>query len=123
MDLQSIMIGSEDPAKLTEFYTKAFGKPAWDDGGFTGWQVGSGFLMVGPHSEIKGTSAEPARIMVGFVTTTVEDDFQRLSDLGAKTVAKPYHPGGDDNMWLATLADPDGNYFQLMTPWEGGDAK
>jgi hypothetical protein len=29
-------------------------------------------------------------------------------------------PGKDDNptMWLATLADPDGNYFQLATPWE-----
>jgi len=22
-------------------------------------------------------------------------------------------------MWIATLSDPDGNYFQLTTPWEG----
>jgi len=20
--------------------------------------------------------------------------------------------------WIATFADPDGNYFQLMSPWE-----
>jgi predicted enzyme related to lactoylglutathione lyase len=32
---------------------------------------------------------------------------------------EPYRPGdGDDDgeMWVATFADPDGNYFQLMSP-------
>lgn len=26
---------------------------------------------------------------------------------------------GDQAAWIATFADPDGNYFQLMPPWEG----
>lgn len=34
----------------------------------------------------------------------------------------PLKPGSDyygqaEEMWLATYADPDGNYFQLATPW------
>jgi hypothetical protein len=30
----------------------------------------------------------------------------------------PYQPDKerDSNAWLATFADPDGNYFQLLTP-------
>lgn len=32
-------------------------------------------------------------------------------------VKEPYELQG---MWIATFADPDGNYFQLMSPWEEG---
>ncbi len=35
---------------------------------------------------------------------------------GAVVIKEPYEMQG---MWIATLADPDGNYFQLMSPWEG----
>jgi len=38
--------------------------------------------------------------------------------LGAKEIASPYKPGEADNMWLSTLSDPDGNYFQLATPMD-----
>jgi predicted enzyme related to lactoylglutathione lyase len=34
-------------------------------------------------------------------------------------VQEPYRPDGMDDatqMWIATFADPDGNYFQLMSP-------
>jgi predicted enzyme related to lactoylglutathione lyase len=30
-------------------------------------------------------------------------------------VKEPYELQG---MWIATFADPDGNYFQLTSPWE-----
>jgi len=36
--------------------------------------------------------------------------------LGAVSIKEPYEIEG---MWIATLADPDGNYFQLMNPWKG----
>jgi len=26
--------------------------------------------------------------------------------------------GENSKFWIATLADPDGNLFQLVTPWE-----
>ena len=42
MNLNNIMIGTEDPPKLAGFYTKLFGEPGWSDGGYTGWQIGTG---------------------------------------------------------------------------------
>ena len=42
MDFNSILIGSEDPERLVEYYTKLLGEPTFSDGGYTGWQLGSG---------------------------------------------------------------------------------
>src|SRR6476659_8459640 len=42
MNLNSILIGSEAPQTLADYYTKLFGEPGWADGGYTGWQIGSG---------------------------------------------------------------------------------
>jgi len=36
MDLNSILIGSEDPRRLADYYTKLFGQPGWDQDGYTG---------------------------------------------------------------------------------------
>ena len=47
MNLNSILIGSENPQQLADYYTKLLGKPGWDDGGYVGWLVGSGGLTVG----------------------------------------------------------------------------
>jgi hypothetical protein len=54
MNLNGILIGSEDPQRLTAYYTRLFGEPGW--------------------------------------------------------------AGGDFRGWIATLADPDDNYFQLVSP-------
>jgi hypothetical protein len=55
MDFNSILIGSEDPQRLVEYYTKVVGRPGFADGGYTGWQLGSGFV----------TSARTARSKAG----------------------------------------------------------
>ena len=117
LNLNSVMIGSEDPKKLADFYQKVFEKaPDMTEGNWTGWTVGSSFISVGEHSEVKGKSKEPARIFFNFETSEVKEEFERIKGLGAKIVAEPYEMGGS---WIATLADPDGNYFQLATPWKG----
>jgi hypothetical protein len=41
------LIGSEDPQRLTDYYTENFGKPFWDGDDYTGWQIGTGWLTVG----------------------------------------------------------------------------
>ena len=46
----------------------------------------------------------------------MKEEYARMVKAGAKVIKEPYEMGG---MWIATLADPDGNYFQLMSPWEG----
>ncbi|HEY5906366.1 MAG TPA: VOC family protein [Actinomycetota bacterium] len=117
MNLNSILIGSEDPKRLAEYYTKLFGDPGWDDGGYTGWQIGSGWMTVGPHDQVHGANAEPGRVIWNIETADVKAEFDRLAAAGATVVAEPYTAGGDEmEATICTLADPDGNYFQLMSP-------
>ena len=116
VNFNSILIGSEDPQRLVEYYTKLFGEPAMADGGYTGWALGSGFVTVGPHSEVHGKNAAPGRLIWNIETPDVQGVFARLRDAGAIVIREPYSFEGYPDMYIATLADPDGNYFQLMTP-------
>ena len=116
LKLNSVMIGTTQPQVLAAFYEKALGKPADmadPENGFWGWQVGEGFLGILNHSEMGGNSKDPGRIMINFETAQVKEEFERIKSSGGKVIKEPYSIGEG---WIATLADPDGNYFQLMTP-------
>src|SRR3990172_9686334 len=103
LNLNAVIVCSEHPGKLVTFYKKILGMdPGWTGGDFTGFQVGSGFLTIGPHSEVKGTAKEPKRMMFFFETTDVAGQHKRMLGLGAKEIASPYKPGEADNMWLST---------------------
>ena len=117
LNFNNVLIGSEEPKALSDFYREVLGEPVWDDGGFVGWQVGSGMLLIGPHTEVKGRNQTPGRIILNFETPDVPGEFERIKGLGANVVREPYQPGGDaPDMWLATFEDADGNYFQLASP-------
>lgn len=122
LNLNNIMLGSEDSKKLADFYRKIFGdpNPEWSDeaNGWFGFQVGSGSLAIGPHSEVRGKNQQPGRIMVNLETPDVKSEFERIRELGAEVIAEPYEPGAaESGMVMCTFADPDGNYFQLVPPW------
>lgn len=121
LNLNSIMLGSEEPKKLADFYTKVLGapNPAWSDeaNGWFGFEAGDGSVAIGPHSEVKGKSQQPARMMLNFETADVTGEFERIKSTGAVVVAEPYEPEGGGGMQMCTFADPDGNYFQLASPW------
>ena len=116
MNFNSILIGSDDADRLSSYYTKLFGEPTWNDGGYTGWLIGSGAVTVGPHSEVKGSNREPGRLIWNLESDDVQADFERFKAAGAVVVREPYTFEQAPGSWIATLADPDGNYFQLMTP-------
>lgn len=122
MDFNSILIGTDDPARLIEYYTRVLGEPAMVDESYTGWQIGSGFVSVGAHSEVHGRNAAPGRLIWNIESADVQGDFERMKAAGAIVVAEPYElgdiPGTTETMWIATLADPDDNYFQLMSPFQ-----
>jgi predicted enzyme related to lactoylglutathione lyase len=116
LNLNSVMIGTKQPQALSTFYEKALGRPADmvdRESGFWGWQVGSAYLSVLEHSQMQGSTKDPGRIMFNFETTQVKEEFERIKAIGAAVIRDPYEMGGG---WIATLADPDGNYFQLVTP-------
>ena len=116
LNLNSVMIGTKQPQELAAFYEKVFGKPADmvdPENGFWGWQLGGGFIGVLNHSEMGGKTKDPGRVMINFETPQVREEFGRIKSLGGTSVHEPYEMGDG---WIATLADPDGNYFQLMNP-------
>jgi predicted enzyme related to lactoylglutathione lyase len=116
LNLNSVMIGTKQPKALATFYEKVIGKPADmvdSENGFYGWQVGSAYLSVLEHSEMAGNTKDPGRVMLNFETSEVKEEFERIQALGAVVIKAPYEMGGG---WIATLADPDGNYFQLVSP-------
>lgn len=115
MNFNSILIGSENPQGLVEYYTRLFGEPTWTDGGYTGWLIGSGAVTIGPHDQVKGRSAHPGRIIWNIESPDVKADFERLTAAGAIVIREPYGFEGEEGL-IATLADPDDNYFQLMSP-------
>lgn len=116
LNLNSIMIGTKQANELTAFYEKVLGKPADmvdAENDFHGWQVGSAYLSVLEHSGMGGSTKDPGRVMFNFETVQVREEFERIKALGATVIREPYQIGEG---WIATLADPDGNFFQLVTP-------
>ncbi|RJR14873.1 hypothetical protein C4579_03695 [Candidatus Microgenomates bacterium] len=119
LNFNSILLSTENFKELTEFYKKIFGKdPDMSDENYAGFMVGSAFFSIGAHDKIKGKNPNPDRILFNFETKDVKGEFERVKDLGAKVIKAPYTMEGYPDFWIATLADPDGNYFQLITPWE-----
>ncbi len=122
LNLNNIMLGSEDSKRLADFYGQILGtaNPDWSDpeNGWFGFHAGDGTIAIGPHSEVHGRNASPGRIMLNFSTTDVKGEFERVKALGAEVVAEPYEPGGGEGMMMCTFADPDGNYFQFSPPWD-----
>lgn len=116
LKLSNVMLGTENPDRLVDFYTTVLGEPTMKDGGFTGWSLGECFFSIGAHSEVHGQNVAPGRIIFFLDTADVKGEFDRIKGLDATVVKEPYEMS--DGFWLATFADPDGNYFQLATPYE-----
>ena len=118
MQFNGILIGSDDPARLIEYYTKVLGEPGYTDSSYSTWMLGSGSMSVGPHSEVHGSNPQPGRLIWNIETPDVQGEFDRMKAAGAIVVREPYSFEGFPDSWIATLADPDDNYFQLMTPFD-----
>jgi predicted enzyme related to lactoylglutathione lyase len=116
LDFRSILLSSEKPKELTDFYKQVFNKkPDMEDDSYSGFMVGTGFISIGFHDKVKDENKNPERIILNFETKEVKEEFTRIKAIGATVIKTPYELGG---MWITTFADPNGNYFQLMTPWE-----
>lgn len=116
LNLNSVLIGTTKPEAMAAFYAKVLGRPADmidAENGVTGWMVGSAFLAVLKHSQMQGDAQDPGRVMFNFETADVQAEFERITSVGGEPVRPPYSIGDG---WVATLADPDGNFFQLMSP-------
>jgi len=118
MQFNNILIGSDDPDRLVDYYRKVLGEPTLVEGGYSGWQLGSGMVSIGPHSEVHGKNPQPGRLIWNIETPDVQGEFERMKAAGAIVIKKPYTYDKATGYWIDTIADPDDNYFQLTSPMD-----
>lgn len=110
-EVHSAIIWTEEMGRLLPFYRDVLGMGTQMEAeGFV--VLGGGKLALGVHSEVKGASRDPNRVMVNLSVEDCRAEYERLSAAGVKFVRAPSQEQG--GLIIATLADPDGNLLQLF---------
>jgi len=120
--LESITLFSQNAAKLANFYKKVVGlkvtmEAEMGEGktaaNLFGFEMKSGSpLYIVDHLDIKGKAKEPKRIIFNLEVDKIDPEVTRLKRKKVKLIAPKYHVEGYG--YIATFADIDGNYFQLV---------
>jgi predicted enzyme related to lactoylglutathione lyase len=114
--LNGATIWSEDNQTLVAFYRDILGLNLLmlEADGFAvfGDDMNRGWLGIGTHSEVRGSTSDPHRHMIALGTSEIQADYSRLRDLGVEFIEQPTDYG--DGFWVATLKDPEGNLVQLF---------
>ena len=115
--LVSIHICTDRPQALGAFYQKVLGlEPAWASDEVIGFVIDGFRLEIMGHSDVSGPNKHPQRMFFDLQVDDVRLAFQRIVALGATVVQAPYDYSDEAvSFTLATLADIDGNYFQLVS--------
>ena len=115
--IAGVMIFTSDVSRLASFYRDTLGFTVDEDRGksvmFTTPQPGGTQLAIESHSEVKGRSTEPDRIMINLRVDDCRALYTELQAKGVDFVAEPYSDP-DGTYVVATLHDPDGNTLQLV---------
>lgn len=123
-----ILIWSENPDKLQEFYRNALELEPFikldipDDYGHA-FKIGdSGLLLwIGKHSEVIGINKDPKRHIFNLYVSDVQEWYKKLKDRKDITVIQepmvtPPTRDKDDKKYVFTFLDPEGNCLQFMNP-------
>ena len=108
-----VIIWTESLDRLLPFYRDTLGlHPHSVRPNFVAFRWGDIRLSIGQHSEVKGRTTEPCRVMVNLGVSDIHKTYEHLSARGVVFSRPPEreHWGG----WVATFADPDGNVLQLL---------
>jgi len=117
--MEAVLLSTNNAKKLAAFYRDVVGfkqRMVFEMGkkseeGYD-FDLGGTSLYVLYHSKVKGKCKEPARVMFNLEVDDLEKEVARLKKAGAKLIADIYHV--EDYGYIATFADVDGNYFQLV---------
>jgi predicted enzyme related to lactoylglutathione lyase len=107
-----INVTSEHPERLMAFYRDVVGLKLNPDFGEAAFDAGGTPFLIDGHSETKGSTKEPQRVLINFFVDDLAADQSRLETQGVKFIRTAgREPWGGV---ISTFVDPDGNYCQLM---------
>ena len=118
--LESLTLFSPSAKKLAGFYRDKVGLKikfeavmGENDEEMYEMSVGkkSGFYII-DHSKVKGNNKQPERILFNLEVDNIKKEVTRFKKAKVKLVAATYHIEGYG--YIATFADVDRNYFQLV---------
>ena len=117
--VEAILLSSGDGQKLADFYREKVGLKLGqemeigenDEKGFE-FELSGVNLYIMDHSEVKGKSHDPSRVMFNLEVDDIEKEVKRLDKEGVKKIQDIYHVEGYG--LIATYEDIDGNYFQFV---------
>ena len=107
-----INVTSEHPDRLASFYRDVVGLAPNTEIGGGAFDVGGTAFMIDGHSETKGSTKEPQRVLVNLFVDDLGTEQERLEGHGVKFIRSA---GREE--WggvISTFLDPDGNYCQLI---------
>jgi predicted enzyme related to lactoylglutathione lyase len=106
--LGSILLGTDDAARLREWYSEAFGVRVDEYGWLNFGEIG---VLIDGRDDVATRTAEPGRVVLNFHTEDARGLAAHLDGMGA-TWLVPVEER--ENGLFATLTDPDGNYIQII---------
>ncbi len=114
----SVGIWSENYKELAKWYTDILGieedlSANMDNDSFVAFQFGECWFWVGQHSEVKGKSKDPYRIMPEFYVESVLETYEELKQKGVKIIAAPFADPTDFEKFCMTIQDPEDNILQF----------
>lgn len=105
-------VNSEQPERLIAFYRDTVGlTPGPVPGSLMAGSAPFFALIIGDHSELKGETKEPQRVLLNFFVGDLASEEARLKGQGVEFIKSATQAAG---VTIATFLDPDGNYCQLL---------
>jgi predicted enzyme related to lactoylglutathione lyase len=110
LGLRTVIYPVSDLEKAKAWYSQAFGvAPYFDQPFYVGFNIGGYELGLDPD-------APPAKSVAGPLSywgvQSCEAAFSHLLGVGATGIEEPHSVG--DGIWVATVADPDGNAIGVI---------
>jgi len=122
LSFEGLLIFSEDARKLADFYKNIVGLKLLDEMVMGEdeeevFMFGTGnhdspTLTIMDHTKVKGVNKNPERMIFNLEVDNIIKETKRLTDGKAKLIQDIYHV--ENYGQIATFADSDGNYFQLV---------
>jgi len=107
-----INLTSEDPERMKAFYGQTIGLEKNPDMGEGAFHAGGAVIAIDSHSETKGATKEPQRVLIDFFVDDLKEEQLRLESKGVKFLRT-----AGEEWWgglISTFQDPDGNYCQII---------